>query len=415
MNVKNEGWPPALRRLVWGVLLGGVLARGVLVAGAIFGGGMEDPDQYLTLARSLSEGKGFAIDGRPTAYRPPLYPLMLAPLAAVCGEYASVGVGLLHMVMGGGTIGLTALTARRWGLGTLGTLLAAGVVAFDPVLVSQSRAVMTETLAALLLVGALWGLAGCGRWGALVGGVMLGLGVLCRPSAGAGALLTATLGAGVGPGTWRERLIRGVTILGAMGVTILPWAARNAWVLGEPVWGTTHGGYTLYLANNGVYYDEVVNGPSGAVWTGPNQAAWWENVNKATAGMTEMEADREARKRAIATIRARPEDFARATLARLGRFWGIAPSGAVYGDWLRGMTAVWTLPLWVLLGRGLFLRGSWRWPRVAAGLAILAMSLVHAVYWTDLRMRAPVVPAIALLAAAGLRGRAQVAMGRTIE
>ena len=37
--------------------------------------------------------------------------------------------------------------------------------------------------------------------------------------------------------------------------------------------------------------------------------------------------------------------------------------------------------------------------RVAAPLAILGLTIVHAFYWTDLRMRAPIVPAIALVAA----------------
>ena len=42
-----------------------------------------------------------------------------------------------------------------------------------------------------------------------------------------------------------------------------PWAWRNARIFGEPVWSTTHGGYTLALANNPVYYAEVLDGPAG--------------------------------------------------------------------------------------------------------------------------------------------------------
>jgi hypothetical protein len=74
-------------------------------------------------------------------------------------------------------------------------------------------------------------------------------------------------------------------------VTLLPWAARNTVVLGTPVWTTTHGGYTLALANNEVYYAEVVNGPPGEVWSGPNQRKWFDWVNEATAGMSEPQAD----------------------------------------------------------------------------------------------------------------------------
>ncbi len=47
---------------------------------------------------------------------------------------------------------------------------------------------------------------------------------------------------------------------------------------------------------------------------------------------------------------------------------------------------------------GLAQPAVWSWPRIAAPLAILGLTLVHAFYWTDLRMRAPIVPAIALIA-----------------
>jgi hypothetical protein len=167
------------------------------------------------------------------------------------------------------------------------------------------------------------------------------------------------------------------------------------------VWTTTHGGYTLSLANNPVYYDEVVNGPPGAVWTGHNQWLWWDSVNRSTAGLSEVEADRALRTAALRVIAGRPGDFVRASWGRLGRFWGLSPAAAVYPRWLRIATALWTAPLWIALVLGLTARGLWSWPRIAAPAAVIALSLVHTIYWTDQRMRAPAVPAIALIAAAG--------------
>jgi hypothetical protein len=102
---------------------------------------------------------------------------------------------------------------------------------------------------------------------------------------------------------------------------------------------------------------------------------------------------------ALRVIGARPGDFLRASLARLGRFWGLAPAGAVYPRWLRVATALWTAPLWAALVLGLASPAAWRWPRATAPAMLLALSLVHSFYWTDLRMRAPAVPAIALIAA----------------
>jgi hypothetical protein len=369
---------------------------------------MEDPDNYLPLARSLAEGRGFSLDGRLTAYRPPLYPLMLSPLTAVLGERTVWGVAALHLALAAGTILLTAEAARRWGLTAERVLAAATLVALDPVLVSQCRLVMTETLAALLTAAALAALARGGTRGAATGGCLFGLATLCRPSALAAATLTALVACFAGPADWTVRLRRGAVIAAATMATLLPWAARNVLVFGEPVFTTTHGGYTLYLANNPVYYDEVVNGPSGAVWTGPNQKLWWEQVNRSARGLTEPEADRAMRAAALNVIATRPADFIRASLARLGRFWGLTPAGAVYPRWLRLATSCWTAPFWALMAIGLLSRDAWIWPRVSAPAMLLALTIVHFLYWTDMRMRAPVVPAVALVAAAARARRVQI-------
>jgi hypothetical protein len=69
---------------------------------------------------------------------------------------------------------------------------------------------------------------------------------------------------------------------------------------------------------------------------------------------------------------------------------------------VRWATALWTNPLWIAFGLGLFRRGLWRWPEIAGPLSIAGLSLVHTLFWTDLRMRAPIVPAIALVAASAL-------------
>ena len=159
-------------------------------------------------------------------------------------------------------------------------------------------------------------------------------------------------------------------------------------VFGEPVWTTTHGGYTLALANNPVYYDDVLNGPPGRVWTGHDQWLWWDSVNRATAGMTEPQADRYHEATVWRLVRERPGDFARAVLSRLGHFWSVAPAASVYSGGVRWATMAWTLPLWVAVLLGLPRRDLWRWPRIAAPLSAIGLTLVHGFFWTDMRMRA---------------------------
>ena len=74
---------------LWAVVLLGVLVRAaaMLRGPAVF----DDPDNYLPLARSLVAGDGFTWKGRPTAYRPPLYPLLLAPCDLDCWAAMRLG------------------------------------------------------------------------------------------------------------------------------------------------------------------------------------------------------------------------------------------------------------------------------------------------------------------------------------
>ncbi|HEU5118231.1 MAG TPA: dolichyl-phosphate-mannose-protein mannosyltransferase, partial [Isosphaeraceae bacterium] len=234
-------------------------------------------------------------------------------------------------------------------------------------------------------------------------GIWLGLAGLCRPSTLASAVLSALAGLIFGPGSRRQRIGRTLA-MGAMVILVLaPWAARNAQVFGEPVWTTTHGGYTLALANNPEYYRNVLNGPPGSVWTGPSQRVWAERLYRSLKGLNEPEGDRHIRHQTMAFLREHPRDFLRASAARLSRFWGLAPAGAVYSWPIRWATFAWTLPFWASVAISLRSRRLWAWPAAACLAQVAALSLVHTVFWTDLRMRAPVIPALALMAAhAGL-------------
>ena len=298
------------------------LARLALIVATASSSGLawlpDDPDNYLPLARSLASGEGFAQAGRPTAYRPPLYPMLLVPFVAAIGPGLGWGIAGLHLVLGVGTVALTAWTARRWGLGHRQALIAAAIVAFDPVLVVQVRAVMTETFAAFLTALALAATALGPVRGPFASGLTLGLATLCRPSSLAVAGLTSLASALASPGRWRLRTGRALALAVATVLVLVPWAWRNARVLGEPVWTTTHGGYTLALANNSTYYDQVLHGPPGAVWTGDDQWRWWDRITRGTAGLPEPEADRVLRDSALRTIAAPP----RATSpARAWRGW----------------------------------------------------------------------------------------------
>ncbi len=378
------------------MILAVVLRAGLMVRGS---GAFDDPDNYLPMARSLASGHGFVFKGRPTAYRPPLYPLILVP-AVRLGQWEPWGIALLHLGLGAGTVWMTAAAATGFGCSRRRTLAAALITACDPVLAWQSRSVMTETPAAFLVAAALAGLARGGQRGLLSGGLGFGLAALCRPSLLAGAALTILAALVAPPGFLRARIGRAAVLTLTIALVLLPWMIRNLFVLGDPIWTTTHGGYTLALANNPVYYREVLDGPPGRVWTGEDQLRWFDSVNRETSGMTEHQADRYLQTTVWRLAKQHPRDFARASLARLVHFWNLAPAASVYPTLARWATRAWTVPLWIALGLGLFTRSLWSWPRVAAPMVVLGLTLVHAVFWTDLRMRAPILPAIALIATA---------------
>jgi 4-amino-4-deoxy-L-arabinose transferase-like glycosyltransferase len=388
---------------LWAVLVFGVLVRAaVMLRGP---GTFEDPDNYLPLARALVAGDGYAWKGRPTAYRPPLYPLLLAPSISILGNQFVWGIALLHLGLGAGTIWLTAVAARGSGLSPTRSIFAALVIACDPVLVWQAQSVMTETPTAFFLAAALAALACRGWLGPVLGGLGLGLASLCRPSMLVGAGLLVLVAFLAKPGTRRQRVLRGGALALTIPLVLAPWMVRNFTVFGEPIWTTTHGGYTLALANNAVYYDDVLHGPPGRVWTGHDQWLWWDAVNRATAGMGEPEADRYLKRTVWRLVRERPYDFARAMLARLGHFWSVAPAASVYSRGVRWATTGWTLPLWLAVFLALPRRDLWYWPRITAPLSAIGLTLVHGFFWTDLRMRAPIVPAIALVAAGAVLPR----------
>jgi hypothetical protein len=258
---------------------------------------------------------------------------------------------------------------------------------------------MTETLAAFLLTGAIHAvmhdrLRSAGLW--------FGAATLCRPSLLACMMLTVFV-------RWipidrtplKRRFTDSFRIAFFCGILLLPWGLRNLARFGEPVLTTTHGGYTLALANNEVYYEDVVFGPPGAVWTGPRQQAWMDSIGTDTVGLPEPEADRRMKAKAFAFIRSHPREFVIACIHRQLRFWAIAPSAQVFGSRVRSICALWTIPFWVFALFSLRHRSTWCWPTLAIVAVITSLAMVHLFYWTDIRMRAPIVPTLAILAGIG--------------
>lgn len=440
-----------------------------------------DVDSYLGIAQGLREGRGYSTPGtaRPTAFRPPLYPLVLAGVAATVGESRqALGIAALHVLLGTATVGFTWAAGRRLGLDRA-AWWAALIVAVDPLLLQYAALPMTETLCAFLAAALIFVLSppplpppsesasivvpprrSNGRGVAV--GIVFGLFALCRPTVWAygGLLGLCWIVDRIRRTEPRQRLRIAFGEFWPVFVGVLvvvgPWLGRNVVVLGRPIFTTTHGGYTLLLGNNPVFYREVVERPWGAAWSGESLDRWQQSLQRAikqdeppTRGegrtdppnvgdaasvekekppRSESETDRWMYRRALANIADQPGLFLRACGLRFLRFWNIAPAGparasleaagrrvaakvgasnerqtgrtlataatmliGVFYSGVFAFAAVGALRMLVRLDR--------RWRRVL--LLPVAFTLVHLVFWTNTRMRAPLTPAVALLAVAG--------------
>jgi len=190
----------------------------------------------------LAQGRGFidvlaALHGRtmPTATHPPLYPFVLAGLAKLGGT-GELTQRLAGSVFGMGTIAALGVLGRRVGGERVG-LLAAGIAAIYPMLISADSALSSETLDGLLIALSLvaaYRLLDAPRTArAVCLGVLLGLATLTR---GEGLLLIPLL---LWPVARRPEGRRAALIaVCAAVVVIAPWVVRNWVVLHEPVVST---------------------------------------------------------------------------------------------------------------------------------------------------------------------------------
>lgn len=381
-----------------------------------------DPDAYRKLARNVIELKSFtfADTAEPTAFRPPLYPVLLA-LTSPSRQILPRETFAMHLVIGLITVGLTFVWARSMGLAKWRSL-AAMLVTFDPILLNQASQVMTESLATCLSILALVAFSSLAdtsedeqkspdtnitiRAANVAGAIALA--IYCRPTFLVWAALL-TLAIGMCLPTWKHR---GMSVLayGLMLVFLLvPWVARNQMVFGAPILGTTHGGHTLLWGNNLSYYDHIQSGTT-PVWDNePFHRAFNRRHPFQQTSASELARDRAAYSEAIAAMQENPGLAAYSSLVKLGKFWRPLPHALSKDESARrtGMryaVGVWYGMQFLLVIAGLvglghkLLSPGW----IAALTLIGSFSLVHMFFWSDMRMRSPLVPILAVIACAGL-------------
>ena len=386
----------------------------------------QDRDAYLGIATSLAEQRGYSSPDstQPTAFRPPVYPLLLAfgmmvfPVPVVVAGI-NVFAGLL-------TVWLTERLGNCLGLGRY-RLLAAGLIVVDPLLLRYSAQPMTESVCTFLAALWLWSLVtvptcnfakSCYR--SFGSGFAFGLLVLCRPTFWPIVAFWSWSGVIAGGQIFRQqdRSARTKSILSRIScplgtlIIVAPWLIRNWLVLGAPILTTTHGGYTLFLSNNPVFYQEVVQQPWGTVWQHESLMNWQSEMelqiqNELGRDASEVTRDRWYSSQARQSIASNPRLFVAATLHRIRSLWNTTPQGEAAEQAASvAVTAVGWYYAGVLtlglLGMVLVARQDRRHAWLPLYALIATVQLAHLFYWTNARMRAPLTPALSLFAAAAV-------------
>jgi hypothetical protein len=141
------------------------------------------------------------------------------------------------------------------------------------------------------------------------------------------------------------------------------------------------------------------------VWNAAEVSETWRK----RALADELGANRQAYAEAWGNIGLEPGMFCYSCLVRIGRLWGSLPHQVDPCEGSLRRAARYAVGLWYLAELPLAAFGAWRavgrggaqqwlWGLLLAG----CLTAVHSLYWSDLRMRAPLMPVVALAAAVGL-------------
>jgi len=262
------------RRLAIAILLAALAIRVAWVFATPDYRLVHDALDYNRHAISIANGDGFALSyGRPSAFRPPAYPIFLAGVYWIFGpslEWAR----LANALVGTGIVALIGvICAQVWTSRVALIAMALGAVYIPMILVGQS--VMSEPLFVLCLLGAIACVLSARAFSrresqsppgedsqrsepvgrVIAAGVLMGLAVLGRANA---LILLLPLAWAVWKGP-KPALIMVV----ACALTIVPWTIRNYVVLDHFVPVSTQLGSALA----GTYNSEAMNNKE-------NPAAW---------------------------------------------------------------------------------------------------------------------------------------------
>jgi 4-amino-4-deoxy-L-arabinose transferase-like glycosyltransferase len=208
-----------------------------------------DADDYNQLATRLVEGRGYVnAAGRPTAWRPPAYPVFLAGIYKIAGVDVQRAT-MVQVILGGLTVlMLTALAAMI--LGWPRALIAGAIAAVYPAFVWLPRLLFSENLSLFLMLVSLGTIILYLRtsrtiW-IILFGVLCALNTLVRSGNLVFPIIVAIGLLILHWRNWKQLAAPLLVMAVVFVVTLLPWTIRNYRVFHHVIPVATQDGLTLY-------------------------------------------------------------------------------------------------------------------------------------------------------------------------
>lgn len=331
-----------------------------------------DADQYVRLARAIADGDGFALvfpqlEMHATAFRPPLYPMLLSVPTAVFGDGVLWPTRLLSLIISLGVVALTAVFVRRI-CGKPGAVAAACAVGVMPSLIANDTVSLTEPLGLLLLLAVL--LALDARRPVLVG-LAAGALMLTRPNAYLVVVIAALF-------LWRSMGWKKALASVACSIAVVvPWSVRNLVQVDTPRL-TTSEGFNLAA----IYAPPA---QERETFVDPVFDSWYDDTEFQLLQFDEAEWNDALTELAISSIREDPQYVLRVVGNNVLSILEIQPSNNRFAEEIDGRNLDFrgaTLPLFYLYlllgGAGLVIRirDQRVWPAYLIVGQFIALSLL---------------------------------------
>jgi hypothetical protein len=366
-----------------------------------------DEREYLALAESLVEGRGFTY---PPGYdsgtaqrfgRAPLYSMFLAGIGATAPEHGSVPtrVKIVQAFLGAALVCIIGIVAMRAWDPRAG-VMAAVIAALYPPLIWYPAYVLSETLFSLIAFTSVFVLqvavarsdrTNSSRPGsplALLAGGLTGLGVLTRPA----MLLFVPLAA-----LWlikRRRIVLALAMTAGVVAVVGPWTARNYRAYGRFVLVASEGGVTFWTGNH-----PLARGEGDLAANPPLKRAELE-FRQRHADLSAEELESVYYQDALKYIKENPGRWL--VLLAKKAFYTIVPAGPSYAVHSARYRIASIVPYALLLpfavyGAGRLLQGPE--PPIALALLVCSSALVCLIFFPQERFRVPVFDPAMIVAA----------------